>query len=69
MNKQTMYWINNAVDDIDDTWIRTLSYSYDYYSMWKRMQWLREELQAYLFSPVRIQRWIESGCELEDYLN
>ncbi len=69
MNNQSMCWINNAIDDIDNTWIRSLSYSYDYFSMRKRTQWLREELQAYLFSPVRIQRWIESGRELDDYLN
>lgn len=43
-------------------------FMYDFERMNKEHAWLRKEIQEYLFSPDRIQKWIEAGYEIEDYL-
>lgn len=42
---------------------------YDYVKIKKDNEWIKRELVECLFHPKRVQRWLESGLELEDYLN
>lgn len=42
---------------------------YDYVKIKRDNEWIKRELVECLFHPKRIQRWLESGLELEDYLN
>lgn len=43
--------------------------AFEYPLMKEKNKALNEELQQVMFSPKRIQKWIESGNDLEDYLN
>ncbi len=61
-------YINAAIDDIDNTYLNGIAF-YDYDAMRKRTNWLRQELQKYLFEPHRIFKWIASGRDIEEYLN
>jgi len=42
---------------------------YDYEMLKELNAKINEELQQYLFTPQRIQQWIESGHALEDYMS
>lgn len=41
----------------------------DYDMLKSRNEWLNKSLAEFFYHPDRIQKWIESGNELEDYLN
>lgn len=43
-------------------------FPYDFMLMHKSREWLREELQEYLYHPDRIRKWIEKGNDVLDYL-
>ena len=49
--------------------LETLNNPYLYYQIKKSNQWLKEELQEYLFHPSRVQKWLEDGHDLEDYMS
>ena len=46
-----------------------ISQLYDYDVIKEDNAWIYEELQEYLYHPLRIQKWIEEGNAIEDYLN
>ena len=55
------YWSKNGT--------KNLIASYDYQEIKNSYQDLSKELQEYLFHPMRIQKWIDGGNDIEDYLD
>ena len=43
--------------------------TYDYEAIKRDNAWISEEIASYLFQPKFINKWINHGNELEDYLN
>lgn len=48
--------------------LQSYSNDYNYDEMKNSNQELKEELMIELYKPERIKRWIDTGCNLEDYL-
>lgn len=40
----------------------------DYAGIYSRTEWLRKELAEYLFCPTKIEKWLETGQELDSYM-
>lgn len=55
--------------DIQKNFERMSLFGYDYAKLKKDNAQIKLELVELLFHPLRIQKWLESGHELEDYLN
>ena len=49
-------------------YIHDIKIDYNYAAIKEDHKWIREELQQYLFHPSRVEKWLNEGRELEDYL-
>lgn len=59
----SLYFACGHTDDTDDF----IEYDYDLIEDDNKL--IHEELQMYIFHPSRIQKWLDDGNELEDYMN
>ena len=48
--------------------LQTYTSNYDYEEMERSHWWIREAVAKEFYKPERIQKWIETGNELEDYM-